>query len=192
MVELAVLIDKVIVHKISLDKEKSIIGRSKSADIPIDDTRVSGQHAQITCLTTSGKPREIQVRIEDLNSTNGTFVNETRIDTTYLNHNDSIRIGTTRFKIIFPHINQTFIEATMIEDTEQEISDGKNKAIKLSFKEVQILHLINQSKKRKEIARELNLSVHTISDYIKNIYKKLEVSSRHEAAEKAKRLGILD
>ncbi len=41
-----------------------------------------------------------------------------------------------------------------------------------------------------EIALQLNLSRHTISDYVKQIYRKLNVSSRAEAALEAQRLGL--
>lgn len=41
-----------------------------------------------------------------------------------------------------------------------------------------------------EIAAQLNLSRHTISDYVKQIYRKLNVSSRAEAALEAQRLGL--
>ena len=41
-----------------------------------------------------------------------------------------------------------------------------------------------------EIAQQLNLSRHTISDYVKQIYRKLNVSSRAEAALEAQRLGL--
>ena len=37
---------------------------------------------------------------------------------------------------------------------------------------------------------QLNLSRHTISDYVKQIYRKLNVSSRAEAALEAQRLGL--
>jgi len=41
-----------------------------------------------------------------------------------------------------------------------------------------------------EIALQLELSRHTISDYVKQIYRKLNVSSRAEAALEAQRLGL--
>ncbi|MCK5356233.1 MAG: response regulator transcription factor [Methyloprofundus sp.] len=57
-----------------------------------------------------------------------------------------------------------------------------------SPREKEVLRLITEGKQRKEIARELNISVHTTSDYIKVIYRKLNVSSRSEAAIKAAKL----
>ena len=41
-----------------------------------------------------------------------------------------------------------------------------------------------------EIGVQLNLSRHTIADYVKQIYRKLNVSSRAEAALEAQRLGL--
>jgi DNA-binding CsgD family transcriptional regulator len=41
-----------------------------------------------------------------------------------------------------------------------------------------------------EIGVQLGLSRHTIADYVKQIYRKLNVSSRAEAALEAQRLGL--
>ena len=42
-----------------------------------------------------------------------------------------------------------------------------------------------------EIGQQLNLSRHTIADYVKQIYRKLNVSSRAEAALEAARRGLV-
>lgn len=64
------------------------IGRSSTNDISISDVTVSSQHAIITILDTK------EVRIKDLNSTNGTFVNDKRITTeTAITANDVIKVG---------------------------------------------------------------------------------------------------
>ncbi|NOR81401.1 MAG: response regulator [Methyloprofundus sp.] len=65
-----------------------------------------------------------------------------------------------------------------------------NDPYQLSPREKEVLQLIAAGKQRKEIARELNISVHTTSDYIKVIYRKLNVSSRSEAAIKAATLRL--
>ncbi len=68
---------------------QSSIGRSSDNDIPIPDPEVSRRHAQIT---QSGS----QYSINDLGSTNGTFVNEQRVEQpTLLQSGDSIRLGDT-------------------------------------------------------------------------------------------------
>jgi len=55
----------------------------------------------------------------------------------------------------------------------------------LSPRERDVLRLISQGLQRKEISRELGISLHTTCDYIKEVYRKLNVSSRAEAASKA-------
>jgi pSer/pThr/pTyr-binding forkhead associated (FHA) protein len=68
------------------DKDKIIIGRIKSCDIEIDDPAVSKQHAQII-------KKQGNYLIEDLKSTNGTYLNTVRIISRYLKDNDVINIG---------------------------------------------------------------------------------------------------
>ncbi|NOR79271.1 MAG: response regulator [Methyloprofundus sp.] len=72
------------------------------------------------------------------------------------------------------------------KNTPEKIKDP----YQLSPREKEVLNLIAAGKQRKEIARELNISVHTTSDYIKVIYRKLNVSSRSEAAVKAVSLRL--
>jgi predicted component of type VI protein secretion system len=68
------------------------IGR-EGADITIDDDQVSRTHARVTVAGET-------VTIEDLGSTNGTFVNGERIDAaTTVAPGDEVRIGTTMFAL---------------------------------------------------------------------------------------------
>lgn len=69
------------------------IGRTANLDIPIDDENVSRRHAEITFDGSS-------VKIKDLDSTNGTFVNSQRITDTILHDGDLILIGRVLFKFI--------------------------------------------------------------------------------------------
>lgn len=63
-----------------------ILGRGQNSDLRINNITVSTRHARIyTYLTVS--------YIEDLDSTNGTFVNEKRIDKHVLHPGDVIRLG---------------------------------------------------------------------------------------------------
>lgn len=69
-----------------LEQGPTSIGRSPNADIPINDTRISRHHLQITV---DGEDVEIQ----DNGSTNGTFVNGKRISTQKLQDGDKIQIS---------------------------------------------------------------------------------------------------
>ena len=52
----------------------------------------------------------------------------------------------------------------------------------LSFKEERILMLLCQGHANREIAAKLGLSIHTVCQHLKRVFKKLDVSSRTEAA----------
>jgi len=63
------------------------VGRSTGADFILDAALVSRVHCRLTALEAG----ELEVR--DLDSTNGTFVNDARIDTSRLEPGDRLRIG---------------------------------------------------------------------------------------------------
>ena len=62
----------------------------------------------------------------------------------------------------------------------------------LTDREKQVLRLIAQGYSNKHTARELDISHYTIAGYIKDIYRKLEINSRAEAAVMAIKIGLLD
>ena len=62
------------------------IGRKKSNDIVIDNLAVSGEHAKIEGVSTT-------FVVRDLDSTNGTFVNQKKTTLHNLKHKDVILIG---------------------------------------------------------------------------------------------------
>ncbi len=69
-----------------------IIGRNKNCDIVFNNKKISGNHAKIYKLGT-------EFHIADINSTNGTFLNNKRIRDAVLHSNDIISIGI--YKIIY-------------------------------------------------------------------------------------------
>jgi hypothetical protein len=75
------------------DGKDVIVGRSSELDMVLVEEMVSRRHAKITVRT--GK-----IRIEDLGSTNGTFVNGERIQNTELHEGDRILIGTSILKVV--------------------------------------------------------------------------------------------
>jgi hypothetical protein len=69
-----------------------VIGRADNSEIKIEDSFASGRHARLY-------DREGVVYIEDLNSTNGTYVNGRRLGAQQvLRPRDRIRIGDTEFR----------------------------------------------------------------------------------------------
>lgn len=79
------------------DVRKILIGRDKECDFILLDISVSRKHAEII------QDWNGEIRISDLNSTNGTFVNDKEIKTNYkLNDRDYITIGNTRLIFLNP------------------------------------------------------------------------------------------
>lgn len=76
-----------------MNKPEQIIGRSDSVHIQVDQDSVSRHHARL--VTTGGRSW-----IYDLGSTNGTFVNNYRIEDTELRDGDLVRVGQSIFKYL--------------------------------------------------------------------------------------------
>ena len=92
MPKIAIRLDGELVREVSLIKNRTILGRRPHNDVVLEHLAVSGRHA---CLIQEGQ----QVTIEDLDSTNGTYVNGRAVKKQILQENDTIEIG--HFKIIF-------------------------------------------------------------------------------------------
>ena len=78
---------------------EQVIGHRQSANIAIDDPWVSWDHARVFFENGEGHT----CWIEDLGSTNGTYVNDRRIQNHELVDNDVFMLGKTAFK--FKSIN---------------------------------------------------------------------------------------
>lgn len=80
----------------TLKPPQMVLGRNSFSDIHIDSGLLSRQHAEIR---TEGE----RIVIEDLNSTNGTFVNNMRIQqATELMHGDVVTVGHDKLMLIAP------------------------------------------------------------------------------------------
>jgi hypothetical protein len=74
--------------------DRTTIGRSPDNDIFLDDVTVSRKHAVVL-------QSDVELRIEDLGSLNGTFVNRRRIESaTRLESGDEVQIGKYRLSFI--------------------------------------------------------------------------------------------
>ncbi len=94
MGKLIVSLEGVVIKEVQLTKDKTTLGRRPYNDIVIDNLAVSGEHAVLQLA--GGK----DVFIEDLNSTNGTYINGKAVKKQLLNHNDTIEIGKYKIKYL--------------------------------------------------------------------------------------------
>ena len=84
--------------KCILDQTQLRIGRSPDNEIILEDEAVSGHHALITIRPIIHNEKQNEFIVEDLNSTNKTFVNNIQISRHILKEGDIIRVGNTRLK----------------------------------------------------------------------------------------------
>lgn len=107
--------DKVL-RTIESDKRELFIGRNPDSDIPIENLGVSDRHARIY-------EQDGRYMIEDLESTNGTFVDERKIRCAVLEVGSEILIG--KHSLVVQEADSTIprklqkIERTMKLDTRQ-------------------------------------------------------------------------
>jgi diguanylate cyclase (GGDEF)-like protein len=88
----------------ALDGTEHIIGRGTEADVWVEDGGVSRRHARITCRSDG------RYFIEDLGSTNGTFIGPKRIESSEIRPGDRIQVG--------PHVTLRF---QITDDAEEEL-----------------------------------------------------------------------
>jgi len=92
MPKVIVSIDGVVIKEVQLTKDRTTLGRRPYNDIVIDNLAVSGEHAVIQMV-------DGEAVLEDLNSTNGTYINGKAVKKQPLQNNDTIEIG--KYKIRF-------------------------------------------------------------------------------------------
>ena len=106
MPRMIVSIDGVVIKEVQLTKERTTLGRRPYNDIVIDNLAVSGEHAVIHM---QGQ----DVEIEDLGSTNGTYVNAKAVKRQELRNGDTVEVGKYKIRFLHEAEGQNF-EKTMI------------------------------------------------------------------------------
>ncbi len=120
-------------EEIPLTNETTTIGRKPSNDIHIDNLSVSGKHAQVITILEDSF-------LEDLGSTNGTYVNGKLIKKHALEHGDKITLG--KYQISYESSNgdsdQDFEQTMIIRPGEAGMPEeaAENKEIDKSVQKI--------------------------------------------------------
>jgi pSer/pThr/pTyr-binding forkhead associated (FHA) protein len=93
MPKMVVSIDGVVIKEVQLTKDRTTLGRRPYNDIVIDNLAVSGEHA---ALQMEGG----EVYLEDLNSTNGTYVNGKAAKKQVLHNGDTVEVGKYQIRFV--------------------------------------------------------------------------------------------
>ncbi len=110
MAKLILSMETTMLKEIPLAKERITIGRKPHNDIQIDNLAISGEHAVVITILNDSF-------LEDLGSTNGTFVNGQPVKKHFLQNGDVIELGKYRLKFVAEVPQQTSnadFEKTMI------------------------------------------------------------------------------
>ena len=120
MARLILSLDGQVLAEYNMSKERYTVGRLPDNDVRIDNPAVSGHHSLIINILNDSF-------LEDLNSTNGTYVNGKLIKKHALQHGDTITIGHHQLRFVdqqASEVEQDEFEKTMvIPPSQQNISD---------------------------------------------------------------------
>jgi pSer/pThr/pTyr-binding forkhead associated (FHA) protein len=124
MARLILSLDNQVLAEYNMTKERYTIGRLPDNDVRIDNPAVSGHHSLIINILNDSF-------LEDLNSTNGTYVNGKLIKKHALQHGDVITIGHHQLRFTdqeVPETEQDEFEKTMVIPSGQQSAEQLAKA----------------------------------------------------------------
>ena len=108
-------------RRFQIDGAPLTIGRSQECTIQLADDSVSRQHCSVS-------PGDDGVVLVDLNSTNGTYVNDTAVSARHLHDGDRLQVGRSIFKFLTgSNIEQAYHEEIYRLKTTDGLTGANNK-----------------------------------------------------------------
>jgi len=147
------------------------LGRLKGCDVVVDDEAASRRHCTITA-------REDVCVVTDLQSANGTFVNERRITTTELGKGDKIRIGSTVLELLDTNAPGSGVRMTHSTTSLSIVETRSNTLVQRAVDPTK-LEFLSQSYKRKDDADLLA----SAQKYLTTLHKVSDILSRASSVE---------
>jgi len=145
---------------LALEPGQTVLGRGSSADLVLDDTGISRHHARV------GLNEEGMLTVEDLQSTNGVYVNGRLTDVAVLREGDRIELG--------PDAIIRVARGT----SGQGRHGASGRLAALSPRELEVAGLAARGLTNAAIGKRLSISSGTVARHLANAYEKLEVGSR--------------
>ena len=96
-------------------------------------------------------------------------------------------------QLVKPKIQTVVVERKVLVNATEEftVNETELKKLNLSNREYQVLQLLAKGNSNAEISDKLFLSLSTVKTHVSNLFIKMDVKSRTQAIEKAKRLKIV-
>ncbi len=181
--------------RIQISNEPQIIGRGKEANIVVrkSDFSVSRKHAKIWI--------DKRVWIEDLESTYGTRVNGVKLAprrATEINLNDRIAMGLLEFLLVDEQgmearaaeirVDESSSDESVLQESRVRLVEGQLPVATLeqlsNAERDVVLWIMRGVTEAEDIGKHLSRSANTIRTHLNNIFRKLNVHSRHELMSK--------
>lgn len=95
-------------------------------------------------------------------------------------------------QLVKPKVETLIVEKEVFihSSDDMAINESELKKLNLSTREYEVLQLLTKGQSNAEIAENLFLSLSTVKTHVSNLFVKMDVKSRAQAIEKAKRLKI--
>ncbi|MEJ7625586.1 MAG: response regulator transcription factor [Ferruginibacter sp.] len=97
-------------------------------------------------------------------------------------------------QLVKPKVQTIIVEKEILitQPDEFTINETELKKLNLSSREYEVLQLLAKGCSNSDIANNLFLSVSTVKTHVSNLFLKMDVKSRTQTIEKAKRLKIIE
>ncbi|MGI8574227.1 MAG: FHA domain-containing protein [Egibacteraceae bacterium] len=168
-------------QNLPIDGDEMVVGRREASDLVLMDPHVSSAHARL-------RRAKGAVLIEDLGSTNGTFVNdEPLVGSQALRHGDTVRFGTVEAR--FEDRGSMLGTDDATEVIEMPVEEYLTKPL-LSPRQTEVLAYLKQGLTNPQIAERLGVTERTVKAHCQEVYDRLGVPNRTAAVDAAHRLGL--
>ena len=171
--EFAVRSGKEVGRTVAVSSGQTIsLGRLKGCDVVVDDEAASRRHCTIAA-------REETCVVSDLQSANGTFVNEKRIVSQELHRGDKIRIGSTVIEMTDATALASPLREGATSTTSLSLVDVRSQTIVSRAVDPTKLEFLSQVYKRKDEAGLLQ----SAQKYLTTLHKVSEILARASGVE---------
>jgi DNA-binding CsgD family transcriptional regulator len=153
-----------------------VLGRGDGSATSFTDDGVSRRHARVV-VTGHGI-----INLEDLGSTNGTYVNGARVDVVVLREGDRIQLG--------PDVTLRFDYRAPSEASSSRQRPMAAAPVVLSPREMEVAHLVAEGLTNPQIAERLHISRHTVVSHVSNILGRTGAPTRAALAKLVAEGGV--
>jgi len=159
------------VRRFVLSEGRFILGRATDCNIIVEHPTVSRRHCEI--WVSSGR-----IRIFDLGSRNGTFIDETPVHKCpSIREGQYLRCGDVSFTLCLDHGDQDADESTKDCEESDIVSPAPTR---ISAAQNRVFQQLLRGLSDKEIAHELKISPKTVHQHVQAIFRTMGVHSRPE------------